>query len=99
MEVFAEVPLRRLRLEGRLSGQHLVEDDAEGVEVASSVNGLARGQRPGLFGRAILELADEHPGPGHLMKRLGGHPFRDPEVDDLGEQPPVLRLAQHDVVA
>ncbi len=82
---------------GSAPGQHLVEDDADRVEVGALVDGLALG----LFGRQVLGRAQNGAGLGHL--RVVG--LGDAEVGDLhragGVDQDVLRLdvAVHDVRA
>jgi len=73
-------------VEGHLAGQHLVEDDAQGVQVGAGV--AAPGHA--LFGGHITQRAHQRPGDGVL----GG-------PDDLGDaevgQDGLALLAEHDV--
>ena len=80
-------------VEGRLAGEHLVEEAAEGVEVGAAVQVGGRGSAPLLGG-----------GVGHGQQRaagagvggaglLGGH---DAEVGDLGK--PCAGVALHENV-
>ena len=97
VEMLAEIPLRSLRLKGRLPCQHLVEHDAERVDVAPAVHELTRGERSRLFGRAVLQLAHEEARARH-RQGLRRHPLGDAEIDDLGEQAAVPALPDEDIV-
>ena len=76
-------------LEGHTAGEHLVEHDADGVEVGR----WADGQSACLFGREVLRGAHDRAGLGHLGVATG---TRDAEVGDLelavGLHQDVLRL-------
>ena len=75
---------RRLAAERRLAGEHLVEDDADRVEVGALVDGGAAR----LLGREVLRRPDDRAGLGHLAHARA----RDAEVRDL-EAP--VRVGHH----
>jgi len=78
---------RRVALERDAAGRHLVEDDAQRVDVGAGVDGLALD----LLGAHVLGRPDHDPGPGDafLFERAG-----DAEIHDAGG----ARLVDHDVL-
>ena len=70
-------------LDGVPAGEQLIEDDAEGVEVAPGVH--HRGPLgPELLGRRVADLAEEDPGAGQVARLDAGvQHLGDPEVDQL----------------
>ena len=77
---------RRVARERDVAGEHLVQHDAQRVEIRAGVDGGAAG----LFGREVLRRADDRPGLGHLRRARA----RDPEVGHLQ----AAVRADHDVV-
>jgi hypothetical protein len=86
-----------LGVEGRQPRDHLVDHEGQGVEVAPVVEVRACGHA-GLLGRAVLELAHEHPHLGDLQVGVHFERPREPEVDDLQPELAVLVLRDHQVV-
>ena len=86
-----------LRIERRQARDHLVEHQAEGVEVAPVIERHARGHAS-LLGRAILELAHEHADLGDLEAGVRLQGAGEAEVDDLHPQVAALVLVDHEVV-
>jgi hypothetical protein len=83
-------------LEGELARDHLVEDGAEGVEVASAVEGLA----PRLLGRHELRRAEDHT---FLSQRVGAQQIDvvnlgQAEIKDLGIVGHTALLGEQDVL-
>ncbi len=97
--------------EGHRAGEHLVEDDAHGVQVAAVIDGTA----DRLLGAHVARGAEDHAGPGELGRGLLALlvtlslDLGDAEVDELeqlvalvvGRDEHVLRLevAVHDAVS
>ena len=70
---------------GRAPGDHLVEHDADGVEVRARID-LVRAAR--LLGRHVLGRAHHDPGDGEvLLPRVEAPRLGDPEVDELEDRP------------
>ena len=87
MTCFMETATGLSAVKGSLAGEHLVEDHAQGVEVAPGVYGFA--QR--LLGRHVARRAQNE---ARLGDRGVGGGARYPEVRDLH----VARRGQEDVV-
>ncbi len=85
--------LGRIRAgERERAGEHLVERDAEGVEVGAPVDHPVH--PPGLLGRQVGQRALERAGAGGFL-RLLREAGRDAEIDDAGRGRPGV---DHDVV-
>ena len=82
--------LRGGAAEGRLPGEHLVGDGAQGIHVAASAD-LALAHR--LFGGHVARRAERHAGLGHAAAAGLLHGEGDAEVGDEG-----LAVVQQDVV-
>ncbi|PRQ04694.1 hypothetical protein ENSA5_05430 [Enhygromyxa salina] len=69
-------------VEGRLTSEHLVGEDADGVEIAALVDLAARG----LLGAHVARGAKDHARAGQdLGGAIGVEQLGDAEVDDLGD--------------
>ncbi len=81
--------------EGRLAGQQLVQDAAEGVEIGAGVHLLAED----LLGGHVARRADGHAGGGDGVRgaRVVTEQLREAEVHDLREVAPRARVEQEDV--
>jgi hypothetical protein len=80
---------------GRLAGQHLVQDDAERVDVDAGVDVVGFGD---LLGRHELGRAHQHAAPGPLVAAVL-HELRDAEVEHLHVVDHVVAFGQEHVVA
>ena len=94
-------PHRGVRLERQAPRHHLVEHDAQRVQVGASVHlGPALAHR--LLGRDVLRRAHDHAGLGGRVALPGVErallDLGDPEVEDLDEVVPVGRAGEEDVV-
>ena len=95
-EVLAALVVLGLDGKGGAAGEHLVEDGAEGVDVAAGVHAadvldLLRGH---VVGGAEDEIGLG--GEGHGLDASGGEGFGDAEVDDLGDRA-AIDLGDEDV--
>ncbi len=90
--MLAEDPHEGVAVERHLAGEHLVEDDAEGVDVGAGVDALPRR----LLGRHVVRRAEDHPRPGELGVRAAD--LGDAEVEDLHEAVVAPATDEEDVV-
>ena len=79
-------------IERHFAGEHLEQDDADRVEVASPIDGGSRC----LLGRHVVGRADRNAG-GRELRGLVER-FRDAEVHELHHALAILGVGQHDVV-
>jgi hypothetical protein len=75
--------------ERHLSGQRLVEQAAERIDVGPGVHRLGLD----LLGRGVVERADPHAGGGDAALRA--HVLADPEVGEVGMRCAVSVLDEH----
>ena len=83
---FVDVPVqghdRRVGGKGHLAGEHLVQHDAEGIDIGPAVDGL----HEGVFGRHVLRRADAGAG-ARQARRLVQH-LGDAEIGQQGTHVP-----------
>ena len=86
---------RRRRLEGRVAGEHLVENHAEAVDVGARIDVVVGA----LLGRHVARRADQRAGLGERVERARGVLLQlgDAEVQHLDEQRVVVVAREDDV--
>src|SRR5450755_2824077 len=97
MEVMNQQPHRGVGIEWDSAGQHLVEHNAESVEVGSSVE-IASLLPHRLFRGDVLRSANHQSGTGQSAGRQTLGEFRNPEVQHLHEIASVWQANEVDVV-